>query len=356
MSDMGVDDFFKFFGRLMLTRKSSKSLSATIRSAGKNIDAEVFAGYYVVGSFLLGILLSVVLTWWPPDFFSSFFWLVNSIIMLESWQVFIIFFILAEILTFLLIWIITYVLLTLSIERRTKSIEIVLPDFLMFVSANVKAGMPLDQAIWYAAKPEFGLLSQEVKRVMKKSFGSQPLEDSLDELSKAFKSDLFNRTIILLKQAIATGSEIAEVLDRTSEEARESILLRKEIEASLVLYEIFILFASIFGTPFLFGVSTRLITILEKIFLSVPQVSIDADFYSMVQPAVAPIVGSAQFYWFAIGVILLTSLFSSFIMGVIRTGSRTQGFKYFPGILILSLIVYHLVVALLDTFFSSILL
>lgn len=355
---MATDDFFKFFGRLVLSRERSKSLEESIHSAGKSIDAEVFAGYYLFGSFLIGVLLSIAFTWWPPDLFPSFFWLLNSFVALDSWQVFIIFFLLLEIASFLSIWVIIYILLALSIEKRTKAVEEVLPDFLMFVSANTKAGMPLDQAIWYAAKPEFGILSKEVKRVMKKSFGTQTLEVSLDELSKSFKSDLFSRTIILIKQAIATGAEIAEVLDRTSEEARESILLRKEIEASLVLYEIFILFASIFGTPFLFSVSTKLITILEKIFSAVPSssLSVQNQFYSVIKPAVAPIVSSTQFFWFAMAVLIVTSLFSSFIIGVIRTGSRTSGFKYFPVILVLSAVVYFSVVGLLDLFFSSILL
>lgn len=356
MITMTMDDFFRFFGRLVLTRKSSKSLNETIRSAGKTLDAEVFTGYYLVGSFLFGVVLSLALDWWP-GFFKSFYWFLYSLVPVDPFIAFITLFFLSLIFSFLSIWTIAYVLLTLSIEQRTKSIEAVLPDFLMFVSSNVKSGMPLDQAIWYAAKPEFGLLSIEVKRIMKKSFGSQPLEDSLDELSRAFKSDLFNRTILLIKQAIATGAEVADVLDRTAQDARDSLLLRKEIEASLVLYEIFVLFASIVGTPFLFGVSTKLITILEKVFARLPPLSSQTQqFIAVVKPAAAPLVTSAQFFWFTMGVLVVTSLFSSLIIGVIRTGSRNQGFKYFPAILILSLIVYHLVIGLLDTFFSSVLL
>ena len=55
-----------------------------------------------------------------------------------------------------------YAYLVLRIEDRKNKIEAVLPDFLQLASANVRAGMPIDRALWFAARPEFGLLSQEV--------------------------------------------------------------------------------------------------------------------------------------------------------------------------------------------------
>ncbi|MDD5023049.1 MAG: type II secretion system F family protein [Candidatus ainarchaeum sp.] len=353
---MVADDFFRFFGRLFLGREKSRAFGETLRSAGRTSDPEVFAGLYIIGAFVIGALLSLFLNW-LPGFFPSFYWFLQDIVVLQPIYIFVILFLLCEILSYISLWVLAYITLTLSIETRTKSVEAVLPDFLMYVSSNVKAGMPLDQAIWYAAKPEFGLLSIEVKTVMKQSFGSQTLETSLDELSKVFKSDIFNRTLLLLRQAIASGAEVAEVLDRTAEDARESLLLRKEIEASLVLYEIFVLFASMVGTPFLFAVSTKLIAILEKAFAKLPPTSFQTQqFIGMIKPAVAPIVTSSQFFWFTMGVLLVTSLFSSFILGVIRTGSRTQGFKYFPVILLISAIIYYLVIGLLDMFFTNVLL
>jgi len=353
---MNTDEFFRFLGRLVLTRKNSKKLDETVLAAGKNIDPEIYVGYFLTGSTLLGFLLTFVIDWWP-GIFSSLYWGIYSIIQVEPIIVFIFLLIICEVLTYLSLGIIIYVVLMLSIEKRTNAVEEILPDFLMFVSSNVKSGMPLDQAIWYASKPEFGVLSIEVKKKMKKSFGTQNLGESLDELSNAFKSDLFNRTIILLKQAIATGSEIAEVLDRTSEDARNSILLRKEIESSLVLYEIFVLFASMIGTPFLFAVSTKLIAILEKVFARLPPLSYQSQqFFTTIKPSIAPIVTSAEFFWFTLGVLIVTSLFSSFMIGVIRKGSKNQGFKYFPMMIVVSLAVYLLVINLLDMFFTNVLL
>jgi archaellum biogenesis protein FlaJ (TadC family) len=350
---MKNDDIFRFFGRLAITRNSSKSIKETLFFAGRTTEPEIFIGKYVIGSFIFGFVLSLFLNWWS-EFFTPFYWFVNSIVFLQPIVVFVILLLICEILSFLSLGILIYVFIQLNIETRTKAVEAVLPDFLMYVSSNVSSGMPLDQSIWYAAKPEFGLLSEEVKKSMKKAFSGQPLDDSLDLLSHSFKSDLFNRTMLLIKQSIATGSEISEVLDRTAKDTRESLSLRKEIESSLVLYEIFVIFAAAFGTPFLFAVSTKLVTILEKVFTRIPSTT-PTDFYAMVSPSSTPVLTSGEFFWFTMGVLLITSFFSSLIMGVIKTGSKNQGFKFFPILFIVSLLVYNVVLLLLDLLFTNML-
>jgi archaellum biogenesis protein FlaJ (TadC family) len=74
----------------------------------------------------------------------------------------------------------------------------------------------------------------------------------------------------------------------------------------------------------------------------------------IIKPAATPIVTSSQFYFFTLATIFVTSLFCSFIIGVVRTGSKNQGFKYFPFLLVLSTIMYFIISALLDSFFSNV--
>ena len=49
-------------------------------------------------------------------------------------------------------------------DARRSAVESVLPEFLSMVSSNVRGGMPVDQALWNSAKPEFGILAEEVQR------------------------------------------------------------------------------------------------------------------------------------------------------------------------------------------------
>jgi hypothetical protein len=245
-------------------------------------------------------------------------------------------------------------------DRRAK-LENSLPDFLSLVASNIKAGMTLDQAMWYSSKPEFGLLSLEVKARIKSSFSGQSLEDTLDQLGGRFDSKVFKRTILLLKQATATGGELTNVLERTADDVRNSIIMKKEIAASLVLYEIFVLFAAIVGTPFLFAVASKLIEVFERISPAVGGAgggvpsSAGGVFttFSNIRFS-GPIIGSNDFFWFSIPTIFVTALISSFIVSVIRTGTKSQGMKYFPFVLLLAYLVYWLVVNAVDSLFATI--
>jgi len=129
--------------------------------------------------------------------------------------------------------------------------------------------------------------------------------------------------------------------------------MKKEIAASLVLYEIFVLFAAVVGTPFLFAVASKLIEVFENL---VPETSGfgGTPFSSFSGLGGGPAISSADFFWFSIPTMFVTALISSFIVSVIRTGSRGQGMKYFPFVLILSYVVYFIVINMVDAFFGAI--
>ncbi|MBN2477923.1 type II secretion system F family protein [Candidatus Micrarchaeota archaeon] len=348
-----LDDIFKTIGRAFVSRKQSKDIGKKVSSAGMTVHPELLVGYYVLSAFIIGLLIAFIADWWP-GIFNTLNDILKSAVEVPPVGTFVLFLILGQIIAFFFIGILLYTLVTLSTERRTKEVEEVLPDYLLLVSSNIKAGMTLDQAMWYAAKPEFGILSEETRGVIKKSFSGQPLDQCLDELSVRFESKVFHRTVLLLKQALATGGEISEVLENTAQDARDSIILKKETTASLVLYEIFVIFAAMVGTPFLFAVAAKLISILEKAFSQLPaDFSFQQGLFLVGSFSPVPIITSGNFFWFAIATIFVTSLFSSLIVGVIRTGSKNQGIKYFPVILAVSYVIYFLVSGLLESFFEN---
>ncbi len=349
-----AETIFERVGRLLFTRKRMRALEKELNSAGIDTPADAFAGYVILNVFVLSFFISLFLMVFQPtaqpiqDIISGFVELPMAAI----WAVF--FIILLFFLYFLAFILLSAYVVTMVEDRRDK-LEAVLPDFLMLVSSNIKAGMTLDQAMWYAAKPEFGLLSKEVRSVIKGAFSGESLEDALDHLGKRFDSRVFSRTLLLLKQATATGGELTAVLERTAEDVRETIIMKKERAASLVMYEIFVLFAAIVGTPFLFAVAARLVEVFEKIS---PQLPTGIGAGGMLGPLGAasfgnPIITSTEFVYFTLPIIFITSLISSFIISAIRTGSRVQGMKYFPFVLGLSYLVYWVVTEFLSSFFAT---
>lgn len=56
-----------------------------------------------------------------------------------------------------------YLHLVLAADSRARRIEQILPDALQLVSANVRAGMTIDKALWLTARPELGTFEKELR-------------------------------------------------------------------------------------------------------------------------------------------------------------------------------------------------
>ena len=84
---------------------------------------------------------------------------------------------------FLLIWLITWFVfffyLDMIMYNRKVKVEAVLADFLQLTSANVRAGMTIDKALWFAIRPRFGILAKEIEQVAKETMTGKPLEVAL---------------------------------------------------------------------------------------------------------------------------------------------------------------------------------
>lgn len=340
----------KTIGRL-LPRKRVKEIEKLANSAGMETNGEALSGYIIVFSFFFFILSTIALLNIPDSkaFLEQIAFSINPAYVGAISTIIAVLLSLLIVVPFFVLIVYTY--LSLRAEARRMAVESILPDFLTLVAANVRAGMPLDQAMWQASKPEFGILAEETKATIKSSFGGEPLDDALDKLALKFDSRLISRTIELLKQSLASGGEVATILEKTAEEAREGMLVKKEIQASLIIYIIFLFFAAAIGTPFLFAVSEKLLVVLHSAFAFVPQTT-ETSALTGLTPTTPPITPK-DFYYFALFSMLVTSLFGSFIIGVIQTGSRNQGLRYFPFILLIAYLVFFFASSLLDAFFAG---
>ncbi len=352
---MSNESLFEYAGRFFFSRNRMRRLESELAAAGVDLRAEAFAGYAAINIVVVAFFISIALMLLQPIGEGLVTLLGEALgFELPAPVVWLLVFVVMLIIVYLSVMVLMSTYLLMKAENRRNVLEASLPDFLTLVASNIKAGMTLDQAMWYSSKPEFGLLSTEVKHIVKGSFGGESLEISLDRLAQRFDSKVFNRTIQLLKQATATGGELTEVLERTSEDVRNTIIMKKEIAASLILYEIFVLFAAMIGTPFLFAVASKLIEVFEKISPHLPTGGVSGGSFGGVSSfsLSGPIITSTDFLYFTLPTIFVTALISSFIISVIRTGTKSQGLKYFPFILVLSYLVYWLTSTALGSFFS----
>ncbi|MEK6970619.1 MAG: type II secretion system F family protein, partial [archaeon] len=157
----------------------------------------------------------------------------------------------------------TYLVLDLQAEGRGKQVEHVLPDALQLIASNIKAGLTTERAMLVSARPEFGPLETEMKRVSTRILAGVPVEKAIMEISRHIKSNLVERTTWLLARGISSGGEIADLLMQLSRNLRTQIALQSEAHASISIYVILIFFSAAFGGPALYAVSSLIVAVMS---------------------------------------------------------------------------------------------
>jgi len=332
---------FDIIGKLFFKRKSIKEIGENLKSAGYSYAGDEYLGFVMVLGFLISIILFVIVEYKVPIIRKLFTYQVGFLLGMgiSTTIYYLLMILLSLIVGYILIFLTFSALLSMGIENRAKKVEAVLPDFLLMTASNLKAGMPIEQAMIYSAKPEFGLLSKDVKEVMKKTYGGTSSEIALKELGMRFKSRALSRVVDLITQAIQSGGELGPILLATANDVRESITLRKDAAASLMQYQIFLIFAAALGTPFLFATAEKLIGVFESQQISVPSGG-SALFTTMPINISKLPISSAEFGYFSLAMMVVTTFFSSLILGAIKSGNEKDGLKYFIPMLAIAYILY----------------
>jgi len=228
-------------------------------------------------------------------------------------------------------------------DSRGREMETLLPDVLQLISANVRAGMTVDKAIWLSARPEFGILEEEIRRVGAKTMGGRPIKIALTEMAQRIKSSIVDRTIKLIIEGIESGGELAKLLDETSNNIRVTQALRKEINSSVMMYTLFIIFAAVLGAPLLYAVSLYFVTVMGTLFggaTTVTQTVAAAGTFGLSFGGGGVQITPTELFYFSIASLLITTIFSSLLIGLIQHGQEKRGVKFIPILAGATLVVF----------------
>ncbi len=227
-----------------------------------------------------------------------------------------------------------YVLLLLQADARAKKIELMLPDALQTMSSNLRAGMTLENALWNAARPELGPLSEEIKRLSARTFGGTPVQTALGEMAQRVRSPLLRRAVKLMSEGITLGGQMAPLLDSVANDVRTQHQLRREIATSTLAYTLFIVFAAVIAAPLLFAVTTHYAEINEKALarqtkIETPQTAGQesgvSTLVALFSSTTKQSISSQDIRWFSIAVLLISAFFAAVISGLIRKGTALSG-------------------------------
>ncbi len=244
-----------------------------------------------------------------------------------------------------LTWLGFYFYLDLRANKRRMMIEEVFPDYLQLASANIRAGMPLDNALWFAVRPRFGILSTEIEAVAKDTLSGTDLEVALMKFTDKYDSPTIKRAITLLVEGMNAGGETGDLLNKIAINIQERQILQKEMGADVMTYAMFIGIATIIAAPFLFALSGSLLSVLKAILGTVAK--------SQSSTAGAPTSGfsltfseislsESDFNRFCLLALTITSMFSGIITATIRKGDVKKGMASIPVFIAITLTLYLL--------------
>ena len=251
----------------------------------------------------------------------------------------------------------TYLFFMLIADSRANQIEKVLPDALQLISANVRAGMTIDRAIWLSARPEFGVLEEEIKMVGARTMGGKSLKIAFTEMTKTVKSKILDRTVKLLLEGIESGGELGHLLEEVANNIRVTQTLKKEIKASVMTYSIFILFAAVIAAPFLFSISIFFVDTMTNLWgtasLGTATTASSMGMGSMFQKAKGPQILVSDLFWFAVAALSVSSFFGSLTIGLIQSGKEKNGLRLIPVLLIASVLILILSLTVVKMLFKG---
>ncbi|MCX6778071.1 MAG: type II secretion system F family protein [Candidatus Micrarchaeota archaeon] len=299
----------------MAPHSVKRHIEEMLRHAGLRMDARAWIGSAVITSLVLSLLtyLALVVASVTDPFITH----------------------LVPFLMFFSIVSLFYIILYFQIEGRRELVERVLPDLLQITASNIKAGVSPVIALRMASRPEFGPLHEEIRYVTAKSLGTESITEALKEISKRIRSSALERTISLFATSLRSGGSVSQILESSAEDIRENQEMRRELISGTNMYVVFILFTVIVGMPILLAVSMQFIEMTAK--LSAPNSLLATQIGISMS---API--SAQFIFnMSVLILVVTSLISSMLIGVIHHGRELVGLRYLPMILIGSLVFFY---------------
>ena len=233
-----------------------------------------------------------------------------------------------------------YMYIYYRIDGRVKMVEGILPDFLLLVASNVRAGMTPFAAFRSSARKEFGPLGEEIRIATSKSLGTESFNEALKQLSKRIASDSLRETVSFFAQSLSSGGKIAKLLETTAQDLRQTQALKKELVSSTRMYVMFVVFVVVIATPVLLSVSVQFLDMVSSIQAESQAGAVEDLSVGFLATEMSFDVSFLQYVAYVL--LLGNSLLASTFIGVIGEGKAKTGARYFPVLLVVSLLIFFI--------------
>ncbi|MFA6907432.1 MAG: type II secretion system F family protein [Candidatus Micrarchaeia archaeon] len=239
--------------------------------------------------------------------------------------------------TFLTVHALAYSYLLMGANSRAAKVEDALPDFLALVASNIHSGLTPDKALIVSAREEFGPLSVEVNRAGRYTLTGMPLERVFIGMTEHIHSDLLDKTMRLIVEGLHSGGDMVELLEKNALDIRKFRSVRRETSSMILNYVLFIMAAITFGGPLLYGVASFLVDIMLKIKQKLT-IGVDSSLAGQMGVFKGQLMLTPEgVAMFSSAAIVITVFFGCMAVGIMQTGRRMDGLKYFPLLTVIGL-------------------
>ncbi len=209
--------------------------------------------------------------------------------------------------------------------RRIKRYEEIFPDFLADVSSSVNSGMSIPQAISICARRDYGILTEEIKKIDRLITWGIPFEEVLRRFAYYVKSPFIEKFVYLIIEANRSGGDIREILDSASRNSKRLKEIERELKGNLAPY-------------------TVIMYMIYGLFLAMSVMI----YYAFLLP-MSEVEGGGIIYGISLEgyrtlffrLLMLVGLFNGLIMGKIMNGKVISGLKHSIVMIVVSYIVFY---------------
>ena len=323
----------------LVSKNRKERAKAMLSFSGLEIGVDEWVGKTVLKSLFFALACFFVLVF-----------VFSSLVQVFDFLTYLLVSLLAGVLLYFLFFELFSLQLFFAVEQRAKRVEGILPDFLLLIANNIRSGQTPFAAFRQSARPEFGVLSEEIKVAAARSLGTQSFEKALQQLSARFDSRLLKDTVSLFAQSLKSGSHLAKLLESSAMDLRKIQELRKEMVSSVRTYVLFVGFVALIATPLLLAISIQFLSILQGIQAS-QSVPADASQFSFLNPKIGITADAMQ----GLALVLLfgNSLLAGVFLGILNHGNAKHGVKYFPLLLIASVAAFFAFQFVVSKFFTA---
>lgn len=113
-------------------------------------------------------------------------------------------------------------------RKKTQEIEKHFPNFLRDITANIKTGMTLTQAIQSTKRNDYHILNPYVDDMIAKIDWGISFERVLQNFSDAVNSPIIRRTVKTITETHKSGGKIGDVLESVANSVQEVEKIKKE--------------------------------------------------------------------------------------------------------------------------------